>query len=798
MNVFQVTILIILFISCSFQDNSRSPQSLEENAIEDHVEIVSSHRDNQGKIICDTSKVLIDELDQIPDQKLIKLLEQDIEDYKLIYLNNKSKMTVHERKLHRKMMNDLDILIKSNRPRTMIQKTLVNACEISRISGGVAVRATALTASAITTAIGIPFRFVYRFGRGVIKGVPEKNKAEGVYAEYGFKIGQAVPSLLAYRGIRLVILSGANPALIPIYLIPLIDYFSQKICVEINEKNENEVKFCNKLSKIKNLGHHSVDKSDDYGASFNRFLNKKFNFRSEEKVNQFLCSRDIRNQKKVAMRILNQITPELKNEFPGIIKILPLPPAPNTCVKFGIIVKNQDSLVQISQELGPILDGIEVLYEVEARENFSHFYKPVSQEDENDICIILHDQKNRLNPEYKKKQQNDFLTLFLNPSKVTPISEHFYKTPSNLLRAMPLEKNLNLKNFIFIIGPSREERMIWKDLMPAYEDLQKELKKLNKVLRRLANEPNVESCQERLIFDPFEIHEYLSLKKQLEQFQLSDLINQNKILSKQVKQATKGLLGFEKSKLHWEIIPVNTMTEIQTALKRDDVANILIIAHAKENGKIVDSQNDEIPSTFFKWINPSLQSINFYSCHSMKTNSLYGFKELFTSEPTYQSTRYSYNLDDNEFLGNSEYAPVMALADYLSRLDRKLYLATLDNQRFQSLNRHQLITYKSPDYCHLQFKKFDVQKGTIGLTLNRKFVGLKKEHSEQVNFRFPCEWLKDSNTLMLENRKFNEISSFSNLDLDLFISGPGWGKRPLEIKNFTGSDGQWISTKITF
>lgn len=801
-------VMSFLFITCSHQrtdDLNRLPAS-ENNgddpkvgrSIDDAVDIPRHYDDHEGMMTCQYAQLLQDEVEGMTDEELKKAYARDLEDAKADFQNRKGEMTFQTRRLKKRVIKDLELLLESNEPRTLVQKTLASACEVARIGGGASVRTTALTASTITAAMSVPLRFVYRFGRGLITGVPDAKKAEGFYEKYGFKIGSSVPSSLAYRGLKTVIFAGASPYLLPLYLSPMIDFYAQKVCVEVNELNPNEKKFCNNLKKIKTVSNKSVDKADDYGAKFNRFLDKKINFRGDDEQNLRLCKRGVDKQIKVATRIVKRALPELQEKYKGLKNLIVLPPGPNSCVKLGVVVENDEELAKIGFELGFIMDGMELLYEVESKTNFAEFFKTRLGQDEMDVCLILNEQKARSNPEGKKEQSEQLMGLLFNPGKYAPADAKAYPVKAESLVSMPITANGELKNIIFVIGPSREQREEWDLLKPAYEALNEELKDQQKILRKLYKKHNYEACKEKLEKEHFDFAHYKEIKKSLAQFKLSDLMTQNDALVKQLKQTTRNLVGMQKTKLHWEIANVNNMREIHQSLHDQNVGNILIVAHGETNGKIVDSNHDEVPSTFFKWISPSIMSVNFYSCHSGKGTEVYGFTDLMQNEPSYHQQRYSYFLGENDFLGESELAPIMAFGTFLESIDKKLQVAMKDNVRYQTIHRHELKPAPVQEICQMKFENFVVKEGSFGVTLNRKFVGLKREKETLNSFSFPCAWLTDPSTVLIEGRHFGATSTLDNLDFNQVIIGPGWTKTPKNIKHFTGSEGQYISTKISY
>lgn len=800
-----ICLTALLFITCSKTAVDRLPASGGDGenedgpsrTIDDVVEIPRHYQDHQGEMTCQYASLLQDEVEGMTDEELKQAFARDLEDAKQDFENRKSEMTFATRRLKKRVIKDLKLLLESNEPKTFLQKTFAGTCEVARVGGGAAVRTTALTASTITSAMGFPLRFVYRFGRGMITGVPDTKKATSFYDDYGFKIGSSVPSSLVYRGLKSVIFAGGSPYLLPLYLSPMIDFYAQKVCVEVNQLNPHEVKFCKNLKKIKTVANKGVDKADDYGAKFNRFLDKKFNFRSEKDLNVRLCHRDVDKQIKVATRVSKRGLPELQAKIKGIKNLVVLPPAPNSCVKLGVVVENDEALSRVSLELGHILDGMEVLYEVEGKTNFAEFFKTRLGPDEMDVCLILDEQKARSNPEGRKQQQADLMGIVFNPGKYAPADSKTYPVVEESIVAMPVNMTGELKNYIFVIGPSRAERDEWATLKPVYEDLTEQMKKQQKVLRKLYKENSYEACKQQQEKEKFDFAHYKELKKSIAQYKLSDLMTQNDALVKQIKQTTRNFV-MQKTKLHWEVANVNHMQEIYASLHDSRVGNIVIVAHGEANGKIVDSHMDEIPSTFFKWISPSLMSINFYSCHSGKGTEVYGFKSLLENEPSYHQQRFAYFLGENDFLGDSELAPIMAFGSFLEKVDAKLAIAMKDNIRFQTLHRHELPKAETPEICQMTFENFEVKEGAFGITLNRKFVGLKRIGETNNNFNFPCAWLTDPSTVVIEGRRFGASSTLANLDFNQSIMGPGWSKTPKNIKHFTGSEGQYISSKISY
>jgi hypothetical protein len=213
-------------------------------------------------------------------------------------------------------------------------------------------------------------------------------------------------------------------------------------------------------------------------------------------------------------------------------------------------------------------------------------------------------------------------------------------------------------------------------------------------------------------------------------------------------------------KLKWKIIETNNFSSINEALKSQKVANVVVLAHGKENGFIIDSKDNELPREFFYFISPTIQSINLYSCYSTKSLSVYGLENKILNSESFYKIRVMTTVKENDFYDSNSYAPIATFPSYLKKLDSYLYDNLKGTQALQKTFGNDFFKYSSPKECSIDMSDLNVTKGNFAIVLNDAFLGELNLNNQTKILKFPCKTFKkeNDNTLKILD-VFNDLNS---------------------------------------
>lgn len=791
-------LIFIFFISCSkygqnFREISSVSSSEEESNSNESIDFSSFYKDHEGMMVCGYANLLKASVADLSEEEISEKFSKDYEEIKRDLQENGPLYSKKIKKIKKKVILDYEILLGKKNKRENLNLFFDQLCTIGSSLTGHTVRGVLSTSTLIMQTIMFPIKYTFHFGKGVIKGYDDPKMVQGMYEKWGTDYLKVGPESLIYRGLKAVLFSGGNPYLLPIYFIPMMEYYAQKKCEIINENNELEVKFCSRLKKIKASMLKVVDKGESRGVKVHAWLDNLINFKSDKKLNKRICHKDIRHQIKLSEKTILKHEKKLKELYPEIIEFKVLKPRPDECVQIEVAVSHDEDVVKVSQGLGYFLDGISL--KVLNKVDLSVDYRPSEEEFKTDVCKVIQFEKSLKNIDDASQANEDVLMTVFNPKKLIPFAQKSIDTKTELMVKQDRKTFGNLKDVIFIIAPSLLEKKRWEEIKPHYEELTDKFKKLKKQLRSLIKENNYSSCHKKAEEYEFNFEQFKTMKSDVAKFELADLITQNDFLTKKLKSSIKGLFGNHKLRLNWQVIQSNRIEDVFLRLREGDISNALIIAHGMENGKIVDSTLADYPTTFFEWLNPSVMSINFYSCHSSQAYKTYNFEKIFSKSESFHQKRSVTYLEDNQFLGGTGLAPIVAVEEHLKRLDLELALNSKDNLLNQELNQFRVMSEEV--LCRMELEDFDIEKGIYSFTSKQRLVGLIRKDMAS-HFQFPCSYLEDGPTFVMENRLLLEKSKLKTLDFKVKIIGPGFIKTPSNIKHFHTESGDHISTKIMF
>jgi len=329
-----------------------------------------------------------------------------------------------------------------------------------------------------------------------------------------------------------------------------------------------------------------------------------------------------------------------------------------------------------------------------------------------------------------------------------------------------------LRNVIISLGPSEDhlEEGSRKKLVKEYRARFRKLKKQLKVGRKIfQNADTVEECEKLKRKHRFNYEEFEALAMEVDKDETGRKLFENHKIKSMFK-SVKGLVPFLSStKLHWEFIDAGDVRTVDQLLRSKDVGNVILVMHGTEKGKLIDSNNSEIPRTFFSNLSPSIMSINFFSCFSQKIDGYYGIsKELLKNKSAHANRHLTFVELDPSYSYKAGQVPFEAFPGFLTKVDFFLEKSLRGNSLYQSLNS-KIQSTDSVNQCGLKIKDLGQIKTTFSVTINNKQVGIVSGKSSEFDFSFDCSILKsEENVLRLLNIGLSTKEALT-VDLSQFV-----------------------------
>lgn len=414
---------------------------------------------------------------------------------------------------------------------------------------------------------------------------------------------------------------------------------------------------------------------------------------------------------------------------------------------------------------------------------------------DDNLCSMLQSQKRQ--PKGQWNRALDMLGLMVNPKRFAPVAQMEAITSLKDLSEMPHELIGKLRNVIVTLGPSEADMAIYRDNdeRSTYRDIQKNILKMKKQLRHLYRAKDEATCLKRKKKNNFEWDRYKELLKKKNEMRRADLVQQDQMSQKLIKRA-RGILN-RSLHLDWEVIPTNDIKVIHDLLRSPDVGNLVIITHAFDNGKLVDAQMTTIPNRFFAEISPSIMSLTFYACHGPNIVDAFYLNNKFFGIPSYHIQKHIFSVGPNEVMGQKDVSPLIALAEYLERLDQIVFRSMKSNLLIQTLSFNKLPETIPAERCLIDIGSAEIKSGTLAVIVNRRYVGSIRSGEAQRSFDFPCTHLdRVENIVLLHNIHATEKLVLSEQSIDIKISHPHANYRVSKVEPVY-VEGLFSSEKIT-
>lgn len=367
--------------------------------------------------------------------------------------------------------------------------------------------------------------------------------------------------------------------------------------------------------------------------------------------------------------------------------------------------------------------------------------------------------------ETRRKSDLETWRIGTNPERYgMPDVIDFITNKENLI--VPKGPTKIFKNVVISLGPTKwqteglDTKQIINDYRRQFNQLKKKLKTGRKIFQ---NANTVEQCEDLKKKHNFNYNDVEELAILVDENALGRRLFENKKIRGlfQSKAAIWNL--FDSTKMKWEFIENGDIETIGKVIRSKDVANVIMVIHGTEKGKIIDSHLNEIPRTFFRDISPSIVSLNFFSCYSQKIEHFYSLSKEFSSAKTYHLKRHiSFIEQDPSYSYQKGQVPFEAFAGYFSKLDHLLHLTTKGNLLFSSLAQGINIE-KESQTCEIHVYNLGQKKSTFSVTVNNTYVGSVAGSREKSRFEFDCNILNDLNN----NLRFLNVNTQHSEPLNL-------------------------------
>lgn len=776
-----VNILVMIFV------NSYSFGNDEVNS---YYEVSQLFNQRAGRVACD---FLSTELARIKELNEEEIREEFLESSSHLenYLSSTDELREQTefKKLHQEIKKVIQHPFLKSRTISMIEKF----CHMTSVPIRHGSRGIALGNSAILHTAGFPVLGMFHFMDGFLsrRKIKLGKRNDFLLRAFGPKTNVARVFLSIVSSEIMSSILGQGPGLSVANASVVIEMITNFRCFNLNTKDENLVNFCIAYGDLRDFFHQGHGKIFKAGKRFQYLIDQKIIQRRQDLSPGDFCQYSPKKQVRTAKRVLQRHPEFLEDERINGVKIIP-PIHKNACTKILFQVKKPQDLESITLEQ-KILEGIELHFSLKNDFPQNLLFSSDELRSMGPMDAYCYEAEsvyygNELQDEFRFF--SDLLKSAYAPSLLAqPSLEEILVEDKHLRRTHPSSHLSALRNIIFSVGPLEEEESKARELITERDDL---LFKIRKNYRKTMSAGSFSRCKklfQNLGINEEEFTKSLTRISELDQNKLIKKYTEFRLVEKLFKKEKKRL------KLSWELMRTNDLDEVMRALRSKDVAHVIIMAHGRDSGHVIDTSGEEFPRETFTNISPSVQSINFYSCYSKKLLNLYRLGENLKELPSHYKTRYLTSVTENEFMDKTNLAPIAAFGYYLNRLDRFFYRSMKGAEVLQGMFGHQLRPIEETKMCQIDASKVEVVKGTYAVILNDEFISTIGVNKKETLLDYPCDLLRSQevNQLTLKSISTNgevQIQNLQNLSIDINHQtlSPHLRFQHLVVFKFSGSE----------
>jgi hypothetical protein len=712
---------------------------------------------HQRSFQCRFARDAINTLDTLPEESLQSRITQSIQDTESAL--QEPDLDRHEKHSLNTHLGILRSISREKFAKSEMQKFFNDLCVGTDETLHLIGRGGAHASNVINQAAVFPFRFMFHFFRGLATG-EETPRRQITWNEFlGHRMSSTFSIYFLYKGYQL--LSQSNPATAALFVTPMIDTITHRVCSRNEELNETEQRFCENFVNTKSAFFQTAAIGQQWGAHIKNNHAQKGQNTDSPSTN----------------------TSKTLDEQPSNTDF-GKPVNDETLCEYIAWVK---SGWKTGEELRVFAkDGALIL-------NPGNFTQPRNE------TYTIHDQLLRKSPATQMaKLRNVVINLSppyteLDATEAEPEADGDQVNDANIRLSLKIAK---------------------------YRRKSKLFRSMKRTLNNLYDAKSVQGCTDKKNENSYSYAEHAKLEEELRtQFVLERFYEQSKGVESAFKKDGSGLKLLHRSRLSWELIRTNTINQLRAILQDPTVGNIVFVGHTrvqsfgKPNGAttvqsleemIIDSLGVVIPADFFTKLNPNLMSISFLICHSDTVIKTYHVDQALQSGESVHQKRVLNIVQTNELLDDPAEAPLSGFLDFLQRVDRNLHETLQENMLIQQFGSFPVLD--SVESCTLEIPDFRVKKGILALKLNGHLIGTINPGEPGNRFIFDCGYLKKDkveNTLRLYQpisiltEKQQELKAFIFQNRFL-LNGKEFNLKNITWTDFKGKDGKYESSTIKF
>jgi hypothetical protein len=351
-------------------------------------------------------------------------------------------------------------------------------------------------------------------------------------------------------------------------------------------------------------------------------------------------------------------------------------------------------------------------------------------------CTTLMKEKPLMKQGFFSELELVFKLIFDKKSFIKPLVIPSAAAPTNG-RKLPEIDSLT----IFSLGNLPKETKADKEIIKKLDD---QSSQEMETIGKLVDQDSVAGCvlkAQELHWTPDELVE-LTLAQNA---QLDTIRRQEAAASLKVAKAVR------KAHRSWNIVRVNSWGEVLQNLRLHPVSGMILIAHSDSNGRLYDSQRDELPPGFFNAIPDQVGFVGVYSCDSDKVVPAYSLDHL-------KVKREVVSIEVGSPLNQTDSTPLELLPTWVSEASKDGLFDVASGSASGSV---------APEAeCSMEIENLNLQDGRLAVTIAGLPVGVWSAGSDNQNNLWqaqllPCSWLSDPSKVSVFIQPSSTTTSFN-------------------------------------
>lgn len=280
----------------------------------------------------------------------------------------------------------------------------------------------------------------------------------------------------------------------------------------------------------------------------------------------------------------------------------------------------------------------------------------------NDICHRVFEGKRR-NPQGTTDSltSRDALSRFQHVLS-TPIVERVASQGEG-------EAEPGTRNLIIVLPSTKPRHELSPEELAIFTSFRAQYQRFSEqkaLLQSFFDKRTEEACRSAMKEARFDYEAFCELASQLS----SDVVGRAFVEGEFLTSAINDLRP--KLKRPWEIAQGYTAAEVAWLLNAPDLRHVIVIGHGDDDGQLRDFQHDLLALDTFFYLPPSIESLTFYSCHSIDAVDLYQIRDLFAWMPSNGTNRRVFYVQPRRIDGMESVALMGLFSPFLQAVDKAL------------------------------------------------------------------------------------------------------------------------------